>query len=171
MISQKAGDGKMSDKNLVPLKSIMVVREGKRVSPPIGKAFPFNPAEVKVLKEGVDFRAAVNEDEEADLASIMPERNSVHIGKAKTNAAGAGKTTAMVNGADGAPATGEQSGDANVDARLGGNVNEIKALVAEITDKADLAALRAGEDAGQKRAGVFTAIDARVAALTTDDDL
>lgn len=100
----------MADKNLVPLKSIMVVREGKRVSPPIGKAFPFTADEVKVLKQDVDYRAAVNEDEEADLASIMPERNSPHVGKAKTNAQGAGKTTAMADGADGAPTTEDEEG-------------------------------------------------------------
>ncbi len=104
----------MADKNLVALKSIMVVREGKRVSPPIGKAFKFTADEVKVLKENVDYRAAVNEDEEADLASIMPERNSPHVNRAKTNAQGAGKTTAMADGADGAPTTeGEEGQDSD----------------------------------------------------------
>ncbi len=100
-----------SSNNLVPLRSIMVVREGKRVSPPVGKAFPFEDDEVKVLKEGTDYRAAVNEDEEADLASIVAERNSPHIGKAKTNAKGAGNTTAMADGADGAAVTGEGGSD------------------------------------------------------------
>lgn len=82
----------MADKNLVPLRSIMVVRDGKRVSPPIGKAFKFTAEEVKVLKEGADYRTAVNEDEEADLADIKPERNSPHLGP-KTNARGADNGT------------------------------------------------------------------------------
>lgn len=93
--------------NLVPLSSVMVVRGGKRVSPPIGKAFPFEDDEVEAMKEGVHYRKAVNEDEEADLADIKPERNSPHIGK------GAGKTTAMTDGADGTAPTNEQDGDSN----------------------------------------------------------
>lgn len=162
----------MADKNLVPLKSIMVVREGKRVSPPIGKAFPFNADEIKVLKEGTDYRAAVNEDEEADLASIMPERNSPHVNRAKTNAKGAGQTTTMANGADGAALTGEGGqGNANTDARLNGTVADVKGAVGEIEDKADLAALLAAEEKGANRTGVKDAINARIAALTSDDDL
>lgn len=148
--------------NLVPLKSIIVVREGKRVSPPLNKAFPFNADEVKVLKEGVDYRKSINEDEQADLASIIPERNSPHIGGAKTNGQGAGKTTAMANGADGAPRTED---------RLAGNVADTKLVIDAITDKADLASLREAEAAGANRSGVIGAIDARVTALTSDDDL
>ena len=164
----------MADTNLVPLKSIMVVRENKRVSPPIGKGFPFTADEVKALKEGTDYRKPVNEDEQADLASILPERNSPHIGP-KTNAQGAGNTTTMTNGADGAPATGQsgQNADANenADQRLAGNATDTIALVGGLDDKADLVALRAAEASGSNRSTVIKAIDARVAALTTDDDL
>lgn len=96
--------------NLVPLKSVIVVREGKRVSPPIGKAFPFEGDEVEAMKEGIDYRAAKNEDEEADLASIVAERNSPHVARAKTNGKGAGKTTAMEQGADGAATTEGEEG-------------------------------------------------------------
>lgn len=99
----------MSKKNnLVPLVSIMVVRDGRRVAPPIGKAFPFEDEEIKVLKEGTHYRAAVNEDDEADLAAIKPERNSA--GHPKTNAKGAGNTTAMKDGADGAGTTEGEAG-------------------------------------------------------------
>jgi hypothetical protein len=159
----------MAKKNLVPLVSIMVVRGGKRVSPPIGKAYPFEEDELKVLKEGRDYRLAVNEDQEASEAEVKGERNSVGF-TPKTNAAGAGNSTAMANGADGSQRT-EQRQTEERDTRLDGNVTEIKTLIADIVDKADLAALKAAEEAGQNRSGVTTAIDARVAALTTDDDL
>jgi hypothetical protein len=165
------GEGEMANKNLVPLVAMLVVREGRRVPPPIGKAFPFTDEEVKVLREGVDYRKAVNEDEEADLASVMAERNSPHVTRAKTNAAGAGKTTAMVNGADGAQRTGEQGNGTEGDARLKGNATDTIALVGGLDDKADLAALREAEVAAGNRSTVLKAIDARVAALTTDDDL
>lgn len=161
----------MADKNLVPLKSIMVAREGKRISPPIGKAFPFNADEIANLKEGVDYRAAVNEDQTVDPKDIVAERNSVGF-KPKTNAQGAGQTTTMANGNDGAPLTGEGGqGNDQTDARLNGTVADVKATVADMDDKADLAALLAAEEKGQNRTGVKDAINARVAALTTDDDL
>jgi hypothetical protein len=113
----------MANKNLVPLVAMLVVREGKRVAPPLNKAFPFTAEEVENLREDVDYRKAVNEDEEADLAVLTAERNSPHVARAKTNAKGAGNTTAFVDGADGAqPTTGEkgQTADANKAAKAKG---------------------------------------------------
>lgn len=153
--------------NLVPLKSVVVVRKGARVSPPIGKAFPFEDEEVEAMKEGVHYRKAVNEDAEADEADLKPLGRSPHVGKPKTNAQGAGKTTAMTDGNDGTTRTGEQQ----TDERLDGSVDDLKTLLAGITDKADLASLKAAETAGKNRTGAVQAIDARIAALTTDDDL
>lgn len=95
---------------LVPLKSVMVIRDGKRVSPPVGKAFPFETEERDSMREDIDYRKAVNEDAEADLAEIVAERPSPHVVKAKTNAKGAGGTTAMADGADGAPTTEGEDG-------------------------------------------------------------
>lgn len=99
--------------NKVTLRSVMVVRDGKRVSPPIGKAFPYSEDELEALTEGVHYRDAVNEDAEVDVEALVAERNSPHVGKPKTNAQGAGKTTAMTDGADGTAATDEQTADAN----------------------------------------------------------
>lgn len=100
----------MADKKVVLLKSVILVREGKRVSPPIGKAYPLTAEEIKGLKDGVHYRAAINEDQEADDAELAPLSNSPHVGKAKTNAAGAGKTTAMADGADGTATTEGEEG-------------------------------------------------------------
>lgn len=101
---------------LVPLKSVMIVRDGRRVSPPVGKAYPFSTEERDAMREDIDYRKAVNEDAEADENEVVPERNSPHVKTAKTNAKGAGNTTAMADGFDGAPTTeGEepQTSDSN----------------------------------------------------------
>lgn len=162
----------MADKNVVLLKSVILVREGKRVSPPLNKAYPLTADELKGMKEGVHYRAAVNEDQAATDAELTPLQNSPSVAKAKTNAQGAGQTSAMVNGGDGTALTGEGGqGNSQTDARLNGTVADVKGRVAEITDKADLAALLAAEEAGQNRTGVKDAINARVSALTADDDL
>lgn len=162
----------MADKNVVLLKSVIIVRGGKRVSPPIGKAYPLTADELKGMKEGVHYRAAVNEDQDASDAELTPLSNSPHVGKPKTNAQGAGQTSAMVNGADGAALTGEGGqGNDQTDPRLNGTVADVKGVVAEITDKADLAALLAAEEKGQNRTGVKDAINARISALAADDDL
>lgn len=159
--------------NKVPLSSVIVVRDGKRVSPPIGKAFPFNDDEIKAMKAGVHYRDAVNEDQEASEAELVGIRPSSHI-KAKTNGQGAGNTTAMASGFDGTAATGGQSGqsaDMNTDPRLAGTIDDLKGRLAEIDDKAELGSILAAEKAAQNRSGAITAINARLSALTTDDDL
>lgn len=154
--------------NKVLLRSVILVRGGKRVSPPLNKAFPLTEDEIKGLTKGVHYRDAVNEDAVADEAEATPLSNSPHVGKPKTNAQGAGQTTAMVNGADGAPRT-------DTDSRLDGNVTEVTAIINKITDKAELEALRDAEKAGKDRSGALGAIEARVQALSApsggDDDL
>ncbi len=99
----------------VILGSVILVRDGKRVSPPIGKAFKLSADEVKGLRKDIDYRDAVNEDQEADEAEVVGLRNSPHVGKPKTNARGAGNTTAMADGADGAAPTTDagQTADSN----------------------------------------------------------
>lgn len=162
----------MADKNVVLLKSVILLRDGKRVSPPVNKAYPLSADELKGLKEGTHYRAAINEDQAASEAELQPLARSPGTAEPKTNGQGAGNTTAMANGMDGTSTTGEQSGDANTDQRLNANVTDVTATINAITDKADLAALREHEAKGKNRSGVLGAIDARVTALTpADDDL
>lgn len=162
----------MADKNVVLLKSVILVRDGKRVSPPLNKAFPLTADELKSLKDGTHYRAAINEDAQASEAELQPLARSPGTAEPQTNGKGAGTTTAMANGMDGTNATNQQDGDANTDQRLNANVTDVTATVNAITDKADLAALREAETKGKNRAGVLGAIDARVKDLTpADDDL
>lgn len=99
--------------NKVALKSVVVVRDGKRVSPPIGKSFPFTEDEVEAILASNPgaIRDAVNEDDEADLASIAPLGNSNTRVITKRVKAGAGLTSAMKDGLDGAAPTGEGASD------------------------------------------------------------
>lgn len=46
--------------SLIPLQSIVVVRDNKMVSPPLGKPFPFTDDEVKDLPKG-SYRSPVVE--------------------------------------------------------------------------------------------------------------
>lgn len=165
--------------NRVALKSVIVVREGKRVSPPIGKSFPFTAEEVEALEESnpTAIRAAVNEDEQADVASVVALANTSTRVVAKSAKPGAGKTTAMVDGLDGTAAGDQTSSDASDDDDddSGLTITQIKAGLTDLDDAALDAAL-AAEKAGSKRAGAIAAYDGEIAkrkaaAAAADDDL
>lgn len=53
---------------MVPIESVVVVRDGKRVTPPIGKGFNFTDAEVRDIKRirQEAIRKPINESERAD---------------------------------------------------------------------------------------------------------
>lgn len=156
--------------NKVILKSIIVVRENKRVAPTIGKAFPLTTEEIDALDEvnpGA-YRDAVNEDEVVDLAEVMALGNSnTRPGPVKT---GAGKTTAVENGADAGPAA-EDAGDAGDDVEVL-TVKQIKDGLADLDNDALTAALNAEREGGNRP----TAIAAYEGEITkrnapADDDL
>lgn len=100
-----------SNKKVV-LKSIIIARDGKRVSPPIGKAFPFTDDEVEAILAAnpTAIRDAVNEDEQADEAEVVGMGNSNTRIVPKNVKAGAGKTSAMVDGLDGTASVEGESG-------------------------------------------------------------
>ena len=154
--------------NKVILKSIIVVREGKRVAPPIGKAFPLTSDEIDALDETnpTAYRDAVNEDEVVDMAEVMALGNSnTRPGPVK---AGAGKTTAVENGADAGPAADDDDDDD--DKPL--TVKQIKAGLADLDNDGLTAALNAEREGANRP----TAIEAYEAEITkrnapADDDL
>lgn len=89
---------KKSNKKVV-LKRLIIARDGKRMEPPIGKAFEFTDEELENI-ERVNpgaLRDAVNEDDEADVNEAATLRNSAGFktpaaeGDAKTGADAAGK--------------------------------------------------------------------------------
>lgn len=163
--------------NRVALKSVIVVRDGQRVSPPIGKSFPFTAAEIKALEESnpTAIREAVNEDDEASVAEVVALRNSNT--RPRTVRPGAGKTTAVEDGAD-AGAGSNQGGDDDGDNGDGDDkpltVKQIKEGLADLDNDALTAALNAEREGGARP----TAIEAyegeiakRAAAAAGDDDL
>lgn len=157
--------------NKVILKSIIVVREGKRVAPPIGKAFPLTAEEIETLDEvnPTAYRDAVNEDEVVDMAEVMALGNSnTRPGPVK---AGAGKTTAVENGADAGPAAGDDDDDDD-DADKPLTVKQIKAGLADLDADGLTAALNA-EREGANRLTAVEAYEAEIAkrAAPADDDL
>ncbi len=167
----------MASKNKVILKSIIVVREGKRVAPPIGKAFPLTDAEIKALDETnpTAYRDAVNEDEVVDLAEVMALGNSnTRPGPVKS---GAGKTTAVENGADADATAGggdddDDKGDDDDAKPL--TVKQIKAGLADL-DADELTAALNAEREGENRPTAIEAYEGeiakRAAAASGDDDL
>lgn len=157
--------------NKVILKSIIVVREGKRVAPPIGKAFPLTTDEIDALDEinPNAYRDAVNEDEVVDMAEVMALGNSnTRPGPVKT---GAGKTTAVEAGADaGPPADDDDDDDDAADAVL--TVKQIKDGLADLDADGLTTALNA-EREGSNRPTAIAAYEAEIAkrAAPADDDL
>jgi hypothetical protein len=96
---------KKSNKRVV-LKRVIIGREGKRLEPPIGKAFEFTDEELENIERvnPTALREAVNEDAEADENEAATLRNSAGF---KTPAAeGDAKTgeTAAKAAAGGKPA-------------------------------------------------------------------
>lgn len=91
----------MADKNvLVPLTGTIVVRDGKRVRPEIGKAFTYTDDELTSLKAaGAKFRAPANEaPAEAPAASnTKPVKSSAEESQAEAKG---GKKKATANTAD-----------------------------------------------------------------------
>jgi hypothetical protein len=109
---------KKSNKKVV-LKRVIIGRGGKRMEPPIGKAFEFTDEELENI-ERVNpgaLRDAVNEDDEADTTDALVHRNSAGFktpaaeGDAKTGADAAGKAAAADKGAAGGKATGKTDDD------------------------------------------------------------
>lgn len=164
--------------NRVPLKSVIVVREGQRVSPPLGKSFPFTAAEVKALEENnpTAIREAVNEDDEASVAEIVGLRNSNN--RPRTVKPGAGKTTAVEDGADAGAGSDDQDGDDDGDNGDGDDkpltVKQIKDGLADLDNDALTAALNAEREGGNRPTAIQAyeaEIAARAAAASGDDDL
>lgn len=160
--------------NKVILKSIIVVREGKRVAPPIGKAFPLTAAEIEALDSvnPTAYRDAVNEDEVVDMAEVMALGNSnTRPGPVK---AGAGKTTAVEDGADAGAAAGgdDDDDDKGDDEPKPLTVKQIKAGLADLDNDGLTAALNA-EREGDARPTAIEAYEAEIAkrAAPADDDL
>ena len=156
--------------NKVILKSIILVREGKRVAPPIGKAFPLTAEEIDALDEvnPTAYRDAVNEDEVVDMAEVMALGNSnTRPGPVK---AGAGKTTAVENGADAGAAAGD--GDDDDDGETVLTVKQIKEGLADLDADGLTAALNA-EREGSNRPTAIAAYEAEITKRNApaDDDL
>lgn len=161
--------------NKVVLKSVMIARDGKRISPPIGKAFPFTEDEVAEIEKvnPTALRDAVNEDDVADLAEVVALSNSNTRVVPKSAKPGAGKTTAMVDGADGAPESDTQD-DGDDDDATALTVEEIEAGVADMDNDALTAALNAERALGKKaRKGAIAAYEGEIAKRNApvDDDL
>lgn len=163
--------------NKVILKSIIVVREGRRVAPPIGKAFALTADEVEALEKTnpTAIRDAVNEDDVADLAEVIALSNSNTRVKPKNVPNGAGKTTAVENGADaGAAAGGDDDDDKGDDDAKPLTVKQIKAGLADLDNDELTAALNA-EREGENRPTAVEAYEGeiakRAAAASGDDDL
>lgn len=165
--------------NKVILKSIIVVREGRRVAPPIGKAFALTADEVEALEKTnpTAIRDAVNEDDVADLAEVIALSNSNTRVKPKNVPNGAGKTTAVENGADAGAAAGggdddDDKGDDDDAKPL--TVKQIKAGLADL-DADELTAALNAEREGENRPTAIEAYEGeiakRAAAASVDDDL
>lgn len=165
----------MSDTtNRVVVKSVIIARDGNRLSPPIGKAFAFTADEVEAINKANPraLRPTKDEDTEATLAEVKamsasPARAAV----LRLQKTGAGKTSAMADGMDGAGVTG-QSGAGG--AGTGPSVLTIQQItdgLADLDDDALTAALNA-EREGAKRAGAIKVYEAEIAKRkTADDDL
>lgn len=157
--------------NKVILKSIIVVREGRRVAPPIGKAFALTTEEIDALDETnpTAYRDAVNEDQVADLAEVIALGNSNTRVVPKKVANGAGKTTAVEDGADAGPAA--NNGDDDDDAEVL-TVKQIKDGLADLDTDALTAALNA-EREGSNRPTAIAAYEGEITKRNApaDDDL
>ncbi len=153
--------------NRVALKSVIIVRDGRRVSPPLGKSFPFTEEEVEAIEKTnpTAIREAVNEDEAADAAEV------VHLGMTNTRvntknvANGAGKTTGMADGFDGTGKTpqGGEGGEKPL------TVAEIKEGLATLDNDGLTTALNA-ERAGGNRPTAIAAYEAEIAKRNAPDD-
>ncbi|HLP70324.1 MAG TPA: hypothetical protein VK181_22690 [Rhizobium sp.] len=87
---------------LVPLSGTVVVREGKRIRPEIGKAFEYTDDEITSLKNaGAKFRAPQNEEPTEGVAatSTKPAPTASVAEEAQAEAKG-GKKKATANKAD-----------------------------------------------------------------------
>lgn len=88
---------------LVPLSGTVVVREGKRVRPEIGKAFEYTDDEITSLKNaGAKFRAPQNEEPTEGVAatSTKPAPASASVAEEAQAEAKGGKKKATANKAD-----------------------------------------------------------------------
>jgi hypothetical protein len=163
--------------NRVALKSVIVVREGKRVSPPIGKSFPFTEDEITALEESnpTAIRKAVNEDQEADLAEVIALSNTNTRVNSKNVKPGAGKTSAMADGMDGTTVTGEGGSDSanGQTAATRMTITDIKAGIADLSNDDLTAALEAERAHADPRDGAIKAYEAEIAKRNApaDDDL
>ena len=153
--------------NRVALKSVIVVRDGKRVSPPIGKSFPFTAEEVEELEKSnpTAIREAKNEDDEANVAEVIALANSNTRVRPKNVKPGAGKTTAMADGMDGTT-TAEDGGDAgdddDDDAEKRLTITEIKAGLADLDNDGLTSALNAERAHASPRDGAIKAYEAEI---------
>lgn len=155
--------------NKVVLKSVIIARDGERISPPIGKAFAFTKEEVEEIEAAnpTAIRDAKNEDDEASLAEVKALSQTNTRIRPRNVPAGAGKTSAMVDGMDGTGATGEGGSDAAAQ-----TIEEIEAGLADLDNDALTAALNA-ERAGKNRKGAVSLYEAEIAKRQppADDDL
>lgn len=161
-------------KSKVVLKSVIIARDGKRLSPPIGKAFPFTAEEVEEIEKvnPTALRDAVNEDDEATLAEVAALSNSNTRVNPKNVKPGAGKTTAMADGMDGTT-TAEDGGDAgDDDGDKPQTIEEIEAGLADLDNDGLTAALNA-ERAGKNRKGAISLYEGEIEKRNkpADDDL
>jgi hypothetical protein len=89
-------------KSLVPLSGTVVVRDGRRVRPVIGKAFDYSDSEIEQLKaSGARFRTPTDETETAEPAEAA-RTTTTRPSKAEASQAGArrGKKKATAETAD-----------------------------------------------------------------------
>lgn len=85
---------------LVPLTGTVVVREGKRVRPEIGKAFEYTADEIESLKSaGAKFRAPANEAP-AEAPAAASTKPAPSVAEAAQAEAKGGKKKATANTAD-----------------------------------------------------------------------
>lgn len=157
--------------NKVVLKSVMIARDGKRISPPLNKAFPFTGDEVEAITKAnpTALRPAVNEDSVADLAEVVALANSNTRVIPQSAKPGAGKTTAMADGMDGTNESQTQDTDAT---EL--TIEEIEAGIADLDSDALTAALNAERQRKPKpRKGAVDLYEAEIEKRNApvDDDL
>lgn len=115
-------------KSMVPTVSVVIVRDGKRVKPEIGKAFDFTKEEADSILEtqpGALRKAAGDEDGTQDaLDASKGSRGAKPSAEASQAGAKGGRKKATAaksdaeNAEDEGKEDGDESGDADVDADL-----------------------------------------------------